>query len=639
MAPRPRKEVTRVVIDRAVIDQTPGAMGDPLAVIQNYAGVARVGGLVGEIVVRGSAPQDTKVFVDGAEVPIVYHFGGLRSVLPTGMIENLEFYPGSFSPYYGRAIGGVIDVTLKKLKPDHVGGYADVNLLDSGLYLEAPIGNKAAFAIAGRRSYIDAILNAMIPDNAPVTGLKLPVYYDIQALATYRPAPAHDLRLFLFASDDRFAAIFKNTSSLGSEITGNQLSLATTFYKGIATYKYVPSERFENTIRVAAGRDISDEIAFQFYEHLTLDSMQLRDTARFKVSDKLALVGGADALFQHWTGSVRMPSPTSEGDNPQTSADLSRQITTNVNEYHTLPAAFAEIEIAPVKKLLLLPGVRFDYFSDIHQSTWAPRLTARYQFDDRYAIKGGIGLFYQEPTVAKSNKDFGNPNLSCERAVHYSVGAEWHPRQHLSLDMTGFYKDLDSLVSRTDKTAIVDGKQVALQYDNNGVGHVYGIEVVARHELHGKFTGWLAYTLSRSRRRDSGESAYRLFQYDQTHILTAIGMVSLPRNWQLSSRFRLVSGNPETPVTGSVFDSTRGEYQPVYGAKYTSRVPMFYQLDVRLDKRWIFDGWMLNAYLDIQNISNHTNVENTSYNADYTQSKSQGGLLPIYPILGVRGEF
>jgi len=56
--------------------------------------VARVMGLMGEIVVRGSAPKDTKVFVDGAEVPIVYHFGGLRSVLPTGMIENLEFLSG-----------------------------------------------------------------------------------------------------------------------------------------------------------------------------------------------------------------------------------------------------------------------------------------------------------------------------------------------------------------------------------------------------------------------------------------------------------------------------------------------------------------------------------------------------------------
>jgi hypothetical protein len=65
-------------------------------------------------------------------------------------------------------------------------------------------------SISGRRSYMDAILAAVIPDNTPVTGPKLPVHYDYQDLATYRPAPAHDLRLFPCGSGDRFALVFKN---------------------------------------------------------------------------------------------------------------------------------------------------------------------------------------------------------------------------------------------------------------------------------------------------------------------------------------------------------------------------------------------------------------------------------------------
>ncbi len=636
-APRPRKEVTRVVIERQVIDQTPGAMGDPLAVIQNYAGVARVQGMMGEIVVRGSAPKDTKVFVDGSEVPIVYHFGGVRSVIPTGMIENLEFYPGSFSPYYGRAIGGVIDVTLKKLKPKKLGGYADVNLLDSGVYLETPIGDKAAIAVAGRRSYIDAILNAVIPDNAPVTGLQLPVYYDWQALATWRPAPAHDLRLFFFGSDDRFAMIFKNAGQVGQEVTGTELSLATTFYKSIATYKFVPNERLENTLRVAAGRDQNDMVVFQFYEHLKLDSVQLRDTLRYKISDKLTLSGGVDTVVQKWSGSVRMPSPAREGEDSE-DIDLSQQITTTVSETHILPAAFLELEITPFKDLQIFPGVRFDYFSDIGETTWAPRLTTRYQFNERWAAKGGVGLFYQAPSVDESNKDFGNPDLTPERAIHYTLGGEWKPRKYLTFEVTGFYKDLDNLVSRTDATKVEDGKVVDLRYDNNGQGHVYGLEVAIRHELSSRFTGWLAYTLSRSKRLDSGDTTWRLFQYDQPHILTVVGMYSLPRNWQLSSRFRLVSGNPETPVGGHIFDSSKAAYASLNGATYSSRAPAFYQLDLRVDKKWIFNSWTLNAYLDIQNITNHTNVEGTTYNYNYTKSKPTQG-IPIYPILGLRGEF
>ena len=47
-----------------------------------------------------------------------------------------------------------------------MGGYADVSLLDTGVFLEAPLGDKGAIAVAGRRSYIDYIINAVVPDDA-----------------------------------------------------------------------------------------------------------------------------------------------------------------------------------------------------------------------------------------------------------------------------------------------------------------------------------------------------------------------------------------------------------------------------------------------------------------------------------------
>ena len=166
---RPRKEVSRTVISGAEIDKIPGTFGDPLAVVQNFAGVARRPPFAGLLIIRGSAPEDTRIFVDGAEIPLIYHFGGLRSVMPVGVLDSLEFYPGNFSPMYGRAIGGIIDVQLKKLQPKKIGGYADVSLFDTGVYLEVPLGNKGGVAVAGRRSYIDVLLNAAVPDDARST--------------------------------------------------------------------------------------------------------------------------------------------------------------------------------------------------------------------------------------------------------------------------------------------------------------------------------------------------------------------------------------------------------------------------------------------------------------------------------------
>ncbi len=637
-AQRERKEVSRTVIENVVIDKMPGAMGDPLAVIQNFAGVNRAQAGTGLVMVRGSAPRDTQIYVDGVTVPLIYHFFGLRSVLPVGMIENLEFYPGNFSSYYGRAGGGTVDVTVKKLKPPKFGGQFDINLLDSSLYLETPIGSKASVAASVRRSYIDFIIDAIMPSNAPVANLTLPRYYDYQLLANYRPAPAHELRFFFFGSDDQFKVLFKNAISNGNELQGNEVSMATNFYRGLFTYKFVPSERLENTLRLSQGRDNGDMQMFQFYSHFTVDTTHLRDTLRYEWSKKLAITAGVDAIYYRVDFHVFSPRAPSEGQEEDTTM-FENATETNVKGMNLYqPGAFLEVKWRPVKGLLILPSVRFDYFSDIKRAAAGPRLTVRYQLSKPWAFKGGVGMFYQPPafTEGETDKNFGNPHLRPQLAIHYSAGVEWKPRDYLNFDVTGFYKDLRNWVSSTD--ALASDGETPLNYDNGAVGRVYGMEVVAKHDLSKNFTGWLAYTLSRSQRRDSGETSYRLFQYDQTHILTLFASYALPRNWQIGSRFRLVSGNPSTPLDHGVLNASTMEYVPVYGKRYSTRMAPFIQLDIRIDKRWVFDSWMLNAYLDLQNVFNRANAEGIDPNYNFSDTRVQQG-FPIYPILGLRGEF
>jgi outer membrane receptor protein involved in Fe transport len=319
--------------------------------------------------------------------------------------------------------------------------------------------------------------------------------------------------------------------------------------------------------------------------------------------------------------------------------DPSRTITTELRgQQDWSPAGFVEGELKPIEGLLLLPGLRVDHFSRIHQTVAQPRLTARWQLGRGVTAKGGVGLFVQEPDVEETTTAFGNPSLRAERAIHYSAGVEAKPRPHLTFDVTGFYKTLSSLVSKTDRTVMDEGGQSRpLVYDNGGTGRVYGLEIGIRHEFTNNFSGWLAYTLSRAERRDSGD-ARRLFDFDQPQILTVVGSYLLPRNWQVGARFRLVSGNPFTPVVASVFNASRDEYDPVYGPPNAARNGAFHQLDVRVDKRWIYRSWMLGVYLDVQNIYNHANPEGLQYNFDFSQSKIQQG-LPILPILGIRAEF
>jgi len=634
-AKRERKEVSRTVIESAVIEKVPGAMGDALAVVQNFAGVARAQVGSGQIMVRGSGPHDTAYFLDGTSIPNIYHFGGIRSVVPTGMIESLQFYPGNFSPYYSGANGGIIDIDLKKARPKRIGGYVDLNLLDGGFYLEIPFGEKLTLALAARRSWIDTVISAAMPSNVSITSLQLPRYYDYQLSATYRPAPAHELRLFLFASDDRFEIITKNGGAAGTAVVGNEMQYATSFYRALASHKFVPSEHFENVLRLSQGRDSQNIEMFNLIMDYQTDITHLRDTASYKWSRRLALSLGVDFRYTQISGLFNVPSASQEGQS-MSDTDLSKIYYSKLSGHnHYTAGLFAELELRPREKWLVLPGLRFDHWSATSQSTVAPRLTTRYELSSKLTLKGGVGLFYQQPTIEQLDKVLGNPDLKNERAIHYSAGMEWRPVKNITFDATGFYKDMSSLVSTTQ--ASLNGDSSAARYDNNGKGRAYGMELVAKHDLTKRFSGWLAYTLMRSERVDSGTDYWRLFQYDQTHILTLVATYQLPRNWQIGGRFRYVSGNPSTSAISSTFDSSSNDYTAVYGAKYSTRVPAFHQLDIRLDKTWIYNNWMFTAYVDLQNAYNRSNPEQLQYNFNYQKSQYSTG-LPIYPIIGLRGE-
>jgi TonB family protein len=638
-ATRPRKEVSRTVITAQELDKVPGTFGDPLAVVQNFAGVARPPPLSGLLIIRGSSPQDSKIFADGAEIPLIYHFGGLRTVLPVGVIDALDFYPGNFSTMYGRAIGGVVDVRIKKLQPKKVGGYADVNVFDTGVYLEVPLGDKGGIAVAGRRSYIDALLKATVPSDAPVNLITAPRYYDYQLLANYRPTPAHDFRALLIGSDDRLELLFRNPGALTAQLSNNQLSFSTTFYRSLLTYNFIPNDTFENSFKVAQGRNAVDAKFGQLQFNLHTYVSQIRDTIRVKPGERLTLVGGVDALFSKTDVFVRAPLPPREGD-PPGMPNLNNLLTTNrAGILDFWPAFFAEAEVKPIPSLLLVPGVRLDRLAFAKEWVTQPRLTARWSVVDRVTLKAGAGLFSQDPTPDAVDPNFGNPNLKSEKAWHYSAGVEYKPRPYITIDATGFYKDITNLVSATDAMVTgADGTVRPLRYDNAGKGRAVGLELMVRHDFTNNFSGWLAYTLSRSTRLDSGETKWRLFDYDQTHILTMIGSYQLPRNWLVGGRFRLVSGNPITPVSGAVYNAANDRYYPSYGETNSGRLPLFHELDLRVDKRWIYNGWILNVYLDVQNIYNRSNTEDYDYNFNYRKSNPQQG-LPILPILGIKGEY
>ena len=217
---RPPREVTKRTLEQREIDRIPGTNGDAIRSIENLPGVARPPPFSGLLIVRGSGPFDTQTFVDGIPVPLIYHFGGLSSVVPTELLEKIDFYPGNFGTEYGRVQGGIVDVGLRNPKNEYH-GLAQVDFIDGRLMLEGPIPYLKGwtFLAAGRRSHLETILGpALSAAGANVT--QLPVYYDYQLMVTKDPSPTSSFRLVFYGSDDAFSVILNKAPPGAPTISG-----------------------------------------------------------------------------------------------------------------------------------------------------------------------------------------------------------------------------------------------------------------------------------------------------------------------------------------------------------------------------------------------------------------------------------
>ena len=251
---KPPRSLTKRTLDQREISRIPGTNGDALRSLLNLPGVGRPPGLAGLLIVRGSAPQDSQYFIDGTPVPIVYHFGGLSSVVPTEMIERLDFYPGNFSAQFGRAMGGIVDVGLlepaQRSPARHGGGQSARH----ALLAQGPIFETGwRFAIAGRRSNLDEWLGPVLKAAQSSVSVS-PVYYDYQAILERDLGKRSTLRFALFGSDDALAILNTNASSSEPELAGS-LSTHTGFWRAQASFKSHLGENTDFRIVGAIGRD------------------------------------------------------------------------------------------------------------------------------------------------------------------------------------------------------------------------------------------------------------------------------------------------------------------------------------------------------------------------------------------------
>lgn len=626
-----KKEFSKKTLKREEFTQMPGSVGDPLRAVQNLPGINRPQQMSSSVVIQGSGPQDTQYLLNEHQVPLVFHFGGLSSILIPEAVDRVDIFSAGYGAQYGFATGGLVGAWTRPVRRDRAHGLAFVDVLNAGVLFETPVGEKSGFMIAARQSYIGEVLKFALKDNSNFDLTVAPRYSDLTLAYETEFSQKDSFRVLGFGSRDELKFLFKEPLKADPVLRGDFES-GTSFFRIIPEWKHRHSERTQSEVSLGFGRDWIKFLTSENYFRLQTHQLTARAQVSREWNPQWNSKFGLDHRFTWAHVDVRLPALYRDGGvaNPLSAGTIRESHAFSQTSYLGF---FFKNEIHPEDaRWTFMPDVRVDRFAPTREIFIDPRPGIRFEKNKRQTWRFSMGRYHQPPQPQELNATFGNPNLQAPQAWHWNLGwdQDWKKENSVfgpELSTDFFYKRLTKLVSATGTTE---------NYANSGRGYAVGIQT----QLKCQWEPWsfsTIYTLSRSRRELPHRGEFPA-QYDQTHLLGLLASVNLGSRWSFGARFRYATGNPYTPIVSSTFDNVHDVYIPERGAFYSQRFPAFHQLDLRLDKKWIFNTWILSAYLDILNATNREHVETWVYSYNYREKQAVKG-IPMLPTFGLKAEF
>ena len=525
----------------------------------------------------------------------------------------------------------------------------DAGTLDAGASLRTAPMAGWRFAAAARGSLLDQTYGRLAPASSRAL-FPIPHYADAQLAAAHDIGPRGTVRALVLLSRDR---VHRDLDPGTPAVLDRTEELRQSWWRAALIYE----ERGDDdgfTVTAYGGADTNglDQRFGPTPARQTSDggTLGLRASYRARLATRLRLRAGLDGWLSRMnvqrSGSLTVPAR--EGDvtvfgqppGDDVAVDAWSATVGDVGAFVALPLALGP--------WLLVPGLRADAFPvdgsralppvgstppfgyPHLDGALDPRLSVVFAPSPRLVVTGAAGLYHQPVDPRDLSAVFGSPQLRPARAVHATLGVRTQ-LAGFEGEATAFYRRLAGVTERTRLSPPL----LAQALISDGQGRSYGLQMTVRRTWGTATSGWLSYTLSRAERWAPDMPA-RLFDFDQTHVATAVASRRLGA-WTFGARVRYATGMPRTPVVGSFLDVRDGVTQPLFGPQNSARLPAFFQADARVDRTWLLKYTTVTLSLDAENVSDRRNAEEILYARDLSAHAYLTG-PPTLVLLSLRIE-
>jgi hypothetical protein len=640
---RTQVEIAKVSVTAKEIKALPsiGGESDIAQYLQMVPGIVSTGDQGGQLYVRGGAPVQNKILLDGLNIYNPFHSLGLFSVFETDLIRNVDIHTAGFGAQFGGRTSAVIDINTREPNKSALSGYASASPFMVKALIESPLSKfeegkgSTSLVLSGKKSIIQNTAPSLYSHAITNDSVGMPFsFQDIYGKLSVVSNGGSKFNIFGFNFTDSYenpavANIGWKNVGVGADFTmiPNNSSIIVNGIVGFTNYD------------LGINNDIDDKRNSSIQE--------------FGAAVDFSLFGKQSEI--NYGFDLKAVKTDFTFLNPY-------RVLLNQNQNNTEFSGFVKYKQI-LGKFIFEPSVRLMYYASQAQFSPEPRLGFKYNISSKLRLKGGGGFYSQNILSASNERDVVNlfygflsspesrvngldgKTLSnnLQLAKHGVFGVEADLGSKVTLNLEAYHKDFNQILVVNRNKLKVDDSDYAEEE-----GRASGIDL-AIHFKTKKLTSTAGYSYAKVDRNDGSQVYATIF--DRRHNLNylLVYQVDTKGTFQISARWNMGSGFPFTKTQG-FYNQVRFVEGPTQdyltdnpaqiGIIYSSlrnggRLPYYHRLDVSATKKWHLKsksfveltGSVTNAY-DRKNIFYFDRIRYNRVNQ-----------LPIIPALALKVGF
>jgi hypothetical protein len=608
----------------------PSAGGEPdlAQYLQVTPGVVFTGDQGGQLYIRGGAPSQTGILLDGVTIYNPFHSIGLYSVFETDAIRTVDIQTAGFSAEYGNRTSAILDVRTKDGNKNRLSGKLSASPIMARAMLEGPLskpkqegGGSTTFLLSVKHSYLDQTSKSLYGGFGETFNNGLPYNFtDMYGKITFSSSNGSKLNLFGFNFDDKAKVLYPQTDSATQDFHWNAVGGGTTFVLSPGNSDALISGKFA-------------------YSKYNIDNNDVN--FRHRESGIEGFEGGID--FTYFLPGYSQLKYGIEVSGFHTTLDYVNYLgtATTLDRRNTQAGLYATWRKNFNEKLIIEPGIRIQYYSSLSKVSPEPRLAVKYNISNNVRLKGAAGLYSQNILSTKSDRDIVNfftgfllspdqeikntkgevVSTNLQTAYHVLGGIEVDINK-VELNLEPWYKNFNQLIElNRNKVEVSDPDYAA------GNGKAYGVDLSAKYSQKRVFLwGVVSYQqVTYENIDDEAKVQSYAAPFDRRININLLGSYTAgkKKNWELSARYNLGSPFPFTQTqgfyesqnltSGGIGGNVLGQNGQI-GILYASeinggRLSWYHRLDLSVKRRFTLSKTSnLDATFSVTNAYNRNNI-------------------------------